>query len=365
MERPEPYFELQTLAPELRRRLTDLLRQGTPANTLRAYERDLVYITAWKRAAFDADLAWPESEEVALRFVLDHSEDLAAQPPDYGPRRIAEALIAAGLRRSLARPAPATVDRRIASWRAFHGFRNLDSPFEAPGLRRARKASRRAAAHKPAPKAARPITRDVLDRLVEACPPTLAGMRDRALLETAWASGGRRRSELAGLRREDLDLERFDATGEVKIALLATKTTEAGKTPRLLLRGTAARRLVAWLDAAKIDAGPVFRAVSKADKALPRGLSESGVRDVIRAALRRAGYEKGYSSAHGLRSGFLTEAARSGIPLQAAAQLSLHRSIVQAAQYYRDAELSDNPAVDLRDRGAVSDPETMVARGAG
>lgn len=361
MDRPQAYLELQALAPELRARLLDLLKQGTPANTLRAYERDLLYIAAWKRAAFGAELAWPETEDVALQFVLDHSEDLAARPPDYGPRRVAQTLIEAGLRRALDRPAPATLDRRIASWRAFHGFRNLASPFEAPGLRRARKASRRAAAHTPEPKAARPITRDVLDRLVAACPATLAGLRDRALLETAWASGGRRRSELAGLRREDLDLERFDATGEVTIALIATKTTEAGRTPKLLLRGSSARRLVAWLDAAGIDAGPVFRAVSKADTVLSRGLSESGVRDVIRAALKRAGYAKGYSSAHGLRSGFLTQAARDGVPIQAAARLSLHRSIEQAARYYRDAELADNPAVDLRDRGAAPQPDAAAA----
>ena len=32
--------------------LTDLYIRGTPANTLRAYERDLLYITAWKTARF-------------------------------------------------------------------------------------------------------------------------------------------------------------------------------------------------------------------------------------------------------------------------------------------------------------------------
>lgn len=356
MDRPQACLELQALAPELRSRLLDLLQRGTPANTLRAHERDLLYIAAWKRAAFGAERAWPETEDVALHFVLDHSEDLAGRPPDCGPRRVAQTLIEAGLRRALDGPAPATLDRRIASWRAFHGFRNLASPFKTQGLRRARKASRRAAAHTPESKAARPITRDVLDRLVAACPATLAGLRDRALLEAAWASGGRRRSELARLRREDLDLERFDATGEVAIALLATKTTEASRTPKLLLRGSSARRLVAWL-----NAGPVFRAVSKADTVLARGLSESGVRDVIRAALKRAGYAKGYSSAHGLRSGFLTQAARDGVPIQAAARLSLHRSIEQAARYNRDAELADNPAVDLRDRGLAAQPDPAAA----
>jgi hypothetical protein len=56
--------------------LTDLYIRGTPPNTLRAYERDLLYITAWKAASFDAPLSWPESEPVALRFILDHSRNL-------------------------------------------------------------------------------------------------------------------------------------------------------------------------------------------------------------------------------------------------------------------------------------------------
>jgi integrase len=345
----------ETLDPELARRLTDLFARGTPANTVRAYERDLIYIAAWKAAAFAAPLAWPEAEPVALRFVLDHAEDLTAAAPEDEARQIAETLVAQGLRRSLARPAPATLDRRIASWRAFHGFRNLASPFESPVIRRARAAARRAAAHRPTPKATKPIDRAMLERLVAACPPTLAGLGDRALLETAWGSGGRRRSELAALRLEDLDLESFNVDGLVRINLLETKTTEVGRTPRLVLADLSARTLVAWLEAAAIVDGPVFRAVSKADRVLERGLSSGGVGAIIKSALRRAGYEAAASSAHGLRAGFLTQAAKDGVPLQAAARLSLHRSLTQAARYYQDAELAENPAVTLR-RGSADRP---------
>jgi integrase len=329
-------------------RLTDLFIRGTPPNTLRAYERDLVYIDAWRRLAFSEGLQWPEREDVALRFVVDHAEDLSQSAPETAARRVAEAMIDRGLRKSLARPAPATLDRRIASWRAFHGFRNLASPFEAPILRRARAAARRAAAHRPAPKAARPIDRELLERLVEACGPGLRGTRDRALLEFGWASGGRRRSEIAALHVADLDLSGFDREQTVRIRLLSTKTTAAGATPTLLLVGRSARALVAWLDAGKIKDGAVFRAISKADRALDRALSAAGVRDVLAAIMDRAGFGRGHSSPHGLRSGFLTQASRDGVPLQAAARLSLHRSIVQAAQYYQDVELADNPATRIR-----------------
>ena len=76
--------------------LTDLYIRGTPPNTLRAYERDLIYLTAWKLAAFGAPLAWPEDENVALRFILDHSRDLT--DAQDAARGAAEALIAQGLR---------------------------------------------------------------------------------------------------------------------------------------------------------------------------------------------------------------------------------------------------------------------------
>ena len=63
--------------------LTDLYRRGTPPNTLRAWERDLAYIAAWKMAAFGQPLTWPEDERVALRFILDHAQD----PARRGTRR--------------------------------------------------------------------------------------------------------------------------------------------------------------------------------------------------------------------------------------------------------------------------------------
>ena len=39
--------------PEDEAALSDLYRRGTPHNTLRAWERDLAYIAAWKTAVFD------------------------------------------------------------------------------------------------------------------------------------------------------------------------------------------------------------------------------------------------------------------------------------------------------------------------
>ena len=327
--------------------LTDLYVRGTPKNTLRAYERDLIYITAWKQALLKQSLTWPETEETALRFVLDHSRDLSGADPQDPARVAARALIAAGLRKSLACPAPATLDRRIASWRAFHRMKNLASPFEAPLIRQARAKARRAAARPAAPKSANPITREVLEAMLATCNQSLRGIRDRAILMLGWASGGRRRSEIAALMRADVSLKDYANDGLVWLSMVETKTTGKGATPRLVLKGRAAQALAFWIETALIEDGPLFRPVTVNDDPLERALSPDGIYQIVQKRLEAAGYPAGFATPHGLRSGFLTQAALDGAPIQAAMRLSLHRSLAQAQKYYDDVEIADNPAADL------------------
>ena len=162
-----------------------------------------------------------------------------------------------------------------------------------------------------------------------------------------WASGGRRRSEIAGLRREDVDLRDFARDGIIWINMVETKTTETGKTPRLILKGRAAKALARWIDVGGITDGPLFRPISRSDAPLDRPLSPDGVYQIVQKRLEVAGFAKGFATPHGLRSGFLTQAALDGAPIQAAMRLSLHRSLAQAQRYYDDVEIAENPATNL------------------
>ena len=346
-----PTAHLPDLSPALsaddQQTLTDLYVRGTPANTLRAYERDLLYITAWKNARFAAALDWPEVETTALAFILDHARDLKDVPIADIARRTADTLIAQGLRRSLDCPAPSTLDRRIASWLAFHRMKNLASPFDTPQVKQARSKARRAAARPPAPKSAHPITRDILEQLLATCHGSCRDCRDRALLMLGWASGGRRRSEITALMREDVSLKAFEKEGLVWLSLLETKTTAKGETPRLVLKGRAAQALVHWIEVGEISNGPLFRPISKADRVLKRRLSPDAVYQIVKHRLALAGLPEDFASPHGLRSGFLTQAALDGAPIQAAMRLSLHRSMAQAQKYYDDVDIAENPATDL------------------
>jgi integrase len=163
----------------------------------------------------------------------------------------------------------------------------------------------------------------------------------------AFASGGRRRSEITALYREDIGTEDYATKGLIWIRLLQTKTTTQAEAPRLPLKGRAARAVMGWIIGAEIDQGPLFRPISTAGRALNRPLAPDAIRTILRHRLILAGLPPDHATPHGLRSGFLTQAALDGAPLAAAMKMSLHRSALQAQRYYADVDITANPATDL------------------
>ncbi|MFT6943657.1 MAG: hypothetical protein ACJAUW_000227 [Yoonia sp.] len=155
-------------------------------------------------------------------------------------------------------------------------MKNLASPFEASSLRQTRAKARRAAAKPKAPKSANPFTRDVFEAVLATCDHSLRGIRDRAVLMMGWASGGRRRSEIAELMRSDVAQKDYEKSGLVWISLVATKTTQTGKTPKLVLMARAAKALSFWIEMAEITDGPLFRPITQNDNSLERTLSANG-----------------------------------------------------------------------------------------
>jgi integrase len=223
-------------------------------------------------------------------------------------------------------------------------MRNLTSPFSAPLVQQARQKARRPNARPRVPKSPKPITRDILETVLTTCDATHRGIRDRAMLMLAFASGGRRRSEVTALNVEDIGLDDFVAKGLVWIRLLETKTMKKDQAPRLPMKGHPARALVHWLEVTRLTEGPLFRPISLSDRPLPRRLATDALRTILRHRLALAGLPVDFATPHGLRAGFLIQAALNGAPLAAAMKLSLHRSTVQAQKYYADVEVADNPA---------------------
>ncbi len=341
--------------------LTHLAKTGTGPNSLRALSSDIAYLEAWARAATGAPLVWPATEATVLRFIAHHlwDEEERERNAEHGmPEAVAEALRTEGRLKSTGPHAPATVRRRLALWSSLHRWRGLDGPFSNPSIRNALRLAIRAADRPRARKSASAITRDVLDQLLATCGRGRAvDLRDRALLLLAFGSGGRRRSEIARLKVDDLE-EREPVAGDpaapngeklpvLAIRLRRTKTSSADVGESVLVVGRPVEALRAWLAYSKIDAGPVLRRIDKWGNIGAAALDPQSVNAMIKSRCAAAGLDPGQFSAHGLRSGYLTEAARAGVPLPEAMQQSRHRSVQQAARYYNEGEIARGRAARL------------------
>ncbi|NTI46090.1 site-specific integrase [Rhizobium rhizogenes] len=327
--------------------LRHLVNQGMGDNTLRALTSDLAYLEAWGMAATGQSLPWPAPEALLLKFVAHHLWDPKRRETDsdHGmPANIDENLRSQGFLKTVGPHAPGTVRRRLANWSTLSKWRGFDGAFASPALKSAIRLAIRAVPRTRRRKSAKAVTGDILAKLLATCATdSLRDLRDRAILMVAFASGGRRRSEIAGLRREQLSVEppipveNGAPLPSVAIHLGRTKTSSGEEEEIVYLTGRPVEALNAWMMAAKIDKGSVFRAIGRWGTVSRRALDPQSVNAIIKQRAVMAGLEPGEFSAHGLRSGYLTEAANRGIPLPEAMEQSRHRSVQQASSYYNDA----------------------------
>ncbi len=327
--------------------LRHLVNEGMGDNTLRAITSDLAYLEAWALAATGSPLPWPAPEALLLKFVAHHLWDPQRREddPEHGmPADVDHSLRSQGFLKTAGPHAPATVRRRLASWSTLTKWRGLDGAFASPALKSAIRLAVRAVPRPRKRKSAKAVTGDILAKLIATCSTeSLRDVRDRAILMVAFASGGRRRSEIAGLRCEQLTAEPpIEVAGGPPLPSLAihlgrTKTTSGEEDDVVYLTGRPVEALNAWTAAAKIDKGSVFRGIGRWGTVSKRALDPQSVNAILKQRAEMAGLEPGEFSAHGLRSGYLTEAANRGIPLPEAMEQSRHRSVQQASSYYNSA----------------------------
>ena len=116
---------------------------------------------------------------------------------------------------------------------------------------------------------------------MRSIPDDPAGLRDRALISSAY-DAGLRRSEAVRIKVEHL--ERLP-TGEASLFLPRSKTDQEGEGARAWLSARSVRHIEAWLDRAELDEGFVFRPLSyRVGKA--GHLSEGAVSKILKQRLR-------------------------------------------------------------------------------
>ncbi|TCM48312.1 site-specific recombinase XerD [Rhizobium sp. PP-F2F-G48] len=337
--------------------LRHLVNEGMGENTLRALTSDLAYLQAWSLAATGGSLPWPAPEALALKFVAHHlwqPEQRAIDALHGMPATVEQSLREQRFLRSSGPHAPDTVRRRIASWSTLTKWRGLTGVFSSPSLKSAIRLAVRATPRPRKRKSAKAVTGDVLAKLLATCgTDSLRDIRDRAILMVAFASGGRRRSEIAGLRREQLTVEPpITVEGGPPLPSLAihlgrTKTSGSEHDEVVYLTGRPVDALNAWLKVGRIETGSVFRKIDRWGNVSKRALEPSAINQIVKQRAALAGLEPGEFSAHGLRSGYLTEAANRGVPLPEAMEQSRHRSVQQASSYYNNASRRTGRAARL------------------
>lgn len=310
-----------------------IIEAGTAKSTRRAYARDVLYFWAWAQLALQLDVHYPVSEEVVIRFVLDHIGNMSPT--------LEKQLIIEGSKRY---PGPLkipTLRRYLASLSIAHQEAGVETPTQAPKVKiLLRRAKRAQADNRPNKKAA--ITKPILEAMLATCDDSLPGVRDRALLLVGFTTSGRRRDEIANLRFDDL--HKVDE-GYI-LHVRRSKTDQTGKGFNVPIIGIAAQALNAWLVQSGLRSGILFRGIRNTGK-LNNGISGSAINRLIKRRVAMAGFEPKLFGAHSLRSGFITEAARSGANLGDAMALSGHRCAEVASGYYREAAILENPAGKL------------------
>jgi integrase len=335
------------LAPLAAEAVAALLAEGESANTIRTYQTALRYWAAWFSLRFGRPIALPVPAPAVLQFVVDHAERTTSSGLKHElPAQIDQALVDTGFKARLGPPALGTLTLRMTVLSKIHQIKDLANPCNDVAVKELLAKTRRAYAKRGVKKDKKAaLTREPLEAALGTCDDTLRGKRDRALLLFAWSSGGRRRSEVASATMENTVRVRDDA---FVFTMAHSKTNQSGADQEnndKPLVGPAAAALNDWLLASKIKSGAIFRRIRRGDL-VAEPLSPSAVRDIVKMRCEQAGLQLNYS-AHSLRSGFVTEAARQGVPLGDTMAMTGHVSVPTVMGYFQTGSKLESQAAQL------------------
>ena len=268
--------------------------------TLGGYRRDLEIFQAWCTAR---ELPWLPAEPSAVARFVDAEAPMVAV---------------------------STLRRRICAIQFAHRMSDVPSPVRHSevylALRRAGRAKRRR------PNQALGLTAELLREIVAASPPTVAGIRDAALFSVGYGTLCRS-SELAAMWVEHLNEDfgsmlvprsKSDPFGDGRIAYLSPPTQ---------------KRLIAWLDAADLHSGPLFRGLHT-NKVSKLSLDTCSIRRRIKVAAKRAQLEKDVIrglSGHSMRVGAAQDMMLAGIDTIGIMQAGGWRTFAVLARYVENA----------------------------
>lgn len=217
---------------------------------------------------------------------------------------------------------PSTINRRAAAIRYYHRSNGFETPTVDENVRETMAGIRRTHGARPRGKA--PAVAEIVKDMVRTLPPGISGLRDRALLLLGF-SGAFRRSELVALDVDDIEWTPEGCC----ITVRRSKGDQEGLGQQVaIIKGAVAcpvAALRAWLDAAGIADGPVFRRILRGGHVTQYRLGAESVRLLVKRHAARIGLDGREYGAHSLRSGLATSCARAKAPLTKIMEITRHK----------------------------------------
>ena len=292
-------------------RADESIDEATSPNTRRAYEGDLKRFAGWCNA--NRLVAMPASDET-LRLYMRYLGDTSG-PGRKKPHKVS------------------TIERALAAICSSHARGGHPSPWAHKAVEDMREALRFEKGIKRMKRKA--ADDEILRRLVTMLPPSLIGLRDRALLTMGW-SGALRQSELVGMCVEHVER----APKGLVVTVPQSKTdqhAEGERVPIFFANNPdvcPVRALDAWLAATGVEKGAIFRALGRDGRLRSDGLRPVAVYERIRYYARLAGFDNWREfGGHSLRRGFISTAARRGRDLDSIMVTTRHRSVASVREY--------------------------------
>ena len=285
------------------------VRSAKAANTIRAYQSDWADFRAF--CAMQRLPSLPAAPATVSAYAADRAGRLKAR----------------------------TVERRLTAIAQAHQLAGHANPAEDKLVRTVMAGIRRVKGITQTGK--EPLSPELLRRMFAGVDGDLRAVRDRALLLVGFA-GAFRRSELVGLRHEDV---RFTKDGLVA-TVARSKTDQDGEGQAIGIpygahpESCPVRALQAWIEGSRGTTGFLFTAIGRwGREATRRPIGDHQLARIIKSRARDAGLDPEAYSGHSLRAGLATSAAEGGASERSIMDQTRHRSLKQVRKYIRRGSL--------------------------
>lgn len=274
--------------------------------TMRAYSADLKVFAIWCER--NQMQTFPAQPSTIAAFILHESENRA----------------------------PSTIKRRLVAIGKIHSLLKLKNPVEDEevklSLRRVLRTKRSR------PHQALGLNYELRQRIIDAFPDSLIGKRNRALIAVGYDTLARR-SELVSLLHADLKIL---AAGDGQILIRRAKNDPYGSGRIGYISKPTLELLNAWLEAAEVKDGIIFRATQR-NIIKDHALHPYSVNRILKQAARKAALPLdtvSELSGHSMRIGAAQDLVSAGVDMLSVMQAGGWKTIHVVSRYVEAADIT-------------------------